>query len=291
MSIEPNPLDDFKRCIFSLNHEYNLDIREPDPTLSPSKRRLAVQPIGERIYLLIHALSFRLKPRLLSGLEQFRREAYLLRQSSDHDAFSQQAQLQNCLISCLPDPKILLQKRTASGPAEQPKRLRSQRSDENLSLAKPTMPSALPPFRDVSLGQTCTAASIDDIPVRSSPTFLKRDRPESIVIDSDSGSDTDPVFSGRRACQSSHTTSANTSFTSTSTEPATAGISSALQEMEIASNISQLHDTDKDPPASEENLASKLRNVWRKLTQTILVSDSSLTVQQNFHISQVLNLP
>jgi hypothetical protein len=280
MNTEPDLLVEFKRCIAALNHEFNLDIRQPDPTLSPSKRRMTFQPVGERLYKQIHALSFSLKPQLLLGLEQFRREALSLHQTSSHDVFSQQAKLQDCLVRCLPDPKTILQKRTASDAAQQPKRLRSQCSRDDTSSARISTSSPLRdlPAKTHPLKQTSVAISIDDIPVRSSPTFLKRDRPEIIMInDSDSDSDADPVFSGRNGSSifdRSRTTSANTSFASTSTELATVGISSALQEMEIASNITELHKSDgnKDPDSSrrtldssQETLESKLRNVWPKL--------------------------
>lgn len=156
--------DELKRIIGSLNADYGLGIRCPDPLLSPSKRRQSLRTEEERrvdaIYHKLRALYFQRGGLLSSCLGRFRTESRQLLDQSDVDlsfgiSAADRAALQDCLLCIVAEHALPSRPKPAkrpSGEFSDPQAKRPRSRSENASLGQDD--------------------EVDSIPVRSSGSSL-----------------------------------------------------------------------------------------------------------------------
>ncbi|KFA48348.1 hypothetical protein S40293_04467 [Stachybotrys chartarum IBT 40293] len=250
-------LEELRQCIGSLNKEYGLGIRAPDPTLSPSKHRQRRQSLSEGLYTRIHYLHFCHHDALVESLLRFRGEATQLSQRH----VVSPAVYGDCLLKCLPDPGALLQKRIAPDATNHlqhklPKRTKKDAYDNGLRFPTSHV-DAIPGRASIrtasqnSIGTPSLSSHIDDIPVRSFNTSI-RGQDSAIVILSDS--EEEDVL-----------TSVNTSFASSiqpSSRPSFPSFPSSNDTM--ATPNTSFGSMPDQPVPTPVSLEDRLRHVWPK---------------------------
>ncbi|KAH7329479.1 RNA dependent RNA polymerase-domain-containing protein [Stachybotrys elegans] len=234
--------DGFRACIRSLNSEYGLDIRLPDPTLSPRKHKATLRSPEEHqandAYKRIQVLYYNDNDLLNHSLNTFYHVAADFTQhptvpgaypdplGARHLPATERAALLKLLLQCLPDSQDILQKRV-SPPVPY----------VTVKKAKCLFPASTG-----NDGVSSSFSSVDDIPVRSSLGGLGVTHPPPL-----DDADWDMV-----APRSSVSMRNNTSFATVSSLPTRQSFTSGYSSSVVNDDTPMT--TQSSPPDDEEQL-------------------------------------